>query len=523
MIFRMPLPKPEHGEDKSHFISRCIEFVMKENPDTPVDQAAAMCYTQWRNRNKTQKKNKQKKVLRKLMAKLEFYGEQKKEWDTFFDYSIKTEDGFLQLPRSTVIVGDGIYNGEYFPAEEIEKAFASMDGQPFNLDHSDKVEDEIGYILEPVYSRDTKKMSVIPILNLNTAKGKAALSFIENRRKAGKTAEVSVGVWVTISKERLNEDDEEEIPVCRDLEFDHLALVTRGACSPEHGAGIGLSDNPIIPSNFNVTFEEGINALSKITNEEIDISTDTNVYNGDNYTISTNGTWYDNIKKNDKEGDIVLKEELAKWDTKYINDLPDAAFAYIEPGGKKDEEGKTVPRSKRHLPHHNMNVKKGTEHDTVDIPHLRNALARLPQTKISEAAKKKARAHLIRHAKALGVGKYDEDEKPDTIKKEMEVDEKMAEEEVVEETTEEQPQEEEQTQPQEEETKVEEKKEDDNTIEQLKKEIEELKKQLAERKSLKKTEEKEDLEDKKTMLRKAGIEWLKKAAKQNVVLEWREN
>lgn len=485
----MPLPKPEPNETQSHFISRCIEFVMQEDPNTPIDQAAAMCYTQWRNRNKTQEKNKQKRVMRQLMAKLEFYGEHKQEWDTFFDYSVKTEDGFLQLPRSTVIVGDGMYNGEYFPAEEIEKAFASMDRQPFNLDHSDRVEDEIGYILEPVYSRDTKKMSVIPILNLNTAKGKAALSFIENRRKAGKTAEVSVGVWVTINKEKLNEDDEEEIPVCRDLEFDHLALVTRGACSPEHGAGIGLSDNPIIPSNFNVTFEEGINALSKLTEEEIDM---------------------------EKE------EELAKWDTKYINDLPDAAFAYIEPGGKKDEEGKTVPRSKRHLPHHNMNVRKGSEHDTVDIPHLRNALARLPQTKIPEAAKKKARAHLIRHAKALGVGKYSKDEEIDI--KEMEVDEKMPEEEVVEETTtEEQPQEEEQTQPQEEETKAEEKKEDDNTIKQLKKEIEELKKQLAERKSLKKTEKEEGLEDKKTMLRKAGIEWLKKAARQNVVLEWREN
>jgi len=32
--------------------------------------------------------------------------------------------------------------------------------------------------------------------------------------------------------------------------------------------------------------------------------------------------------------------EAAKWTTAYINDLPDSAFALIEPGGEKDEEAK---------------------------------------------------------------------------------------------------------------------------------------------------------------------------------------
>lgn len=45
------------------------------------------------------------------------------------------------------------------------------------------------------------------------------------------------------------------------------------------------------------------------------------------------------------------------------NDLPDSAFAYIEPGGKKDEGGKTVPRSLRHYP-------------VNDKAHARNALSR---------------------------------------------------------------------------------------------------------------------------------------------------
>jgi Escherichia/Staphylococcus phage prohead protease len=57
------------------------------------------------------------------------------------------------------------------------------------------------------------------------------------------------------------------------------------------------------------------------------------------------------------------EESRAQLSAAEINDLPDSAFAYIEPGGKKDDEGKTVPRSLRHYPVH-------------DEPHAQNALAR---------------------------------------------------------------------------------------------------------------------------------------------------
>jgi hypothetical protein len=86
----------------------------------------------------------------------------------------------------------------------------------------------------------------------------------------------------------------------------------------------------------------------------------------------------------------------AEWTTSYINNLDDDAFAYIEPGGKKDEEGKTVPRSIRHLPY------KDTNGD-VDLPHLRNALARLSQTSLPASAKSEARAKLVAAAKKAGI------------------------------------------------------------------------------------------------------------------------
>lgn len=64
--------------------------------------------------------------------------------------------------------------------------------------------------------------------------------------------------------------------------------------------------------------------------------------------------------------------DKATWTTAYVNDLPDSAFLHVEEGDK-DGEGKTTPRSKRHLPYK-------TAEGNVDLPHLRNAISRLSQS-----------------------------------------------------------------------------------------------------------------------------------------------
>jgi len=87
--------------------------------------------------------------------------------------------------------------------------------------------------------------------------------------------------------------------------------------------------------------------------------------------------------------------------TAQINDLPDAAFAIVKPGGSKDDDGKTVPRSLRVFPHHRSNVKDPSEHSSLDVPHLRNALARLSQADLTAEERAKVKAHLEAHADAV--------------------------------------------------------------------------------------------------------------------------
>ena len=96
----------------------------------------------------------------------------------------------------------------------------------------------------------------------------------------------------------------------------------------------------------------------------------------------------------------------AVWSTAFIDDLPDSSFAYVAPGGK-EEDGKTEPRSLRHLPFKDGDGK-------VDAPHVRNALARLDQTDIPESAKAEAKKKLESAAREAGIDvadKKDEKEK----------------------------------------------------------------------------------------------------------------
>ena len=100
--------------------------------------------------------------------------------------------------------------------------------------------------------------------------------------------------------------------------------------------------------------------------------------------------------------------EKADWTTSYINDLPDSAFLYIESGGEKDRDGKTVPRTLRHWPVRN-------HQGNLDPPHIRNALARMSQTKVPLSAEQikeyqdKARALLEQTQKVTKIIEHRED------------------------------------------------------------------------------------------------------------------
>ena len=71
-----------------------------------------------------------------------------------------------------------------------------------------------------------------------------------------------------------------------------------------------------------------------------------------------------------EEGEPRAEAPEGEWDAEYVDALPDESFAYIEPGGEKDAEGKTVPRELRHFPVRDAD-------GNVSLPHVEEALAAL--------------------------------------------------------------------------------------------------------------------------------------------------
>jgi hypothetical protein len=88
----------------------------------------------------------------------------------------------------------------------------------------------------------------------------------------------------------------------------------------------------------------------------------------------------------------------ARWSGKHKRSLPDSSFLYVEPGGQSIIEGGkrvTIPRKLRHFPYRDSA-------GNIDLPHLRNAIARIPQSNhISQSQKTalqaKARSLLAEH------------------------------------------------------------------------------------------------------------------------------
>jgi hypothetical protein len=131
------------------------------------------------------------------------------------------------------------------------------------------------------------------------------------------------------------------------------------------------------------------------------------------YCKALDGLISSDIPENSKQ----FENTKEAWTRNYINALEDLCFAFVEKTGKKDDSGLTIPKTARHLPHHPKDGGATGTGGTVDLPHLRNALARVgqvrptatdfPRADLIEIAKD----HLIAHAKNMGVGEYGEDNK----------------------------------------------------------------------------------------------------------------
>lgn len=162
------------------------------------------------------------------------------------------------------------------------------------------------------------------------------------------------------------EDGEDEMTELYDAQVPRLDLVGKGA----NGMPFLIAKNAQGPTGlFDPGYVRGLLAKSEPTSQPQEA-----------VTLSGSPTAIAEVMGKIHAAAVATADVAkAEASTATMNDRPDSDFAYIEPGGHKDEEGRTVPRSLRHFP-------------VYDAAHVRNALSRAPQSPFGDKAMPKIRA-----------------------------------------------------------------------------------------------------------------------------------
>lgn len=137
-----------------------------------------------------------------------------------------------------------------------------------------------------------------------------------------------------------------------------MAQVLEGLTDDFGMLAYNISCNPMI--------EDKAGALAKLAQEYQEMMTTYTAHETNEETVGEEIE--DHFIEDEDYKELSALEKAVNWVKAKITNqgsLPDSAFLYIEPGGKK-EGGKTTPNSLRHLP-------------VPDKAHIRNAISRLSQ------------------------------------------------------------------------------------------------------------------------------------------------
>lgn len=138
--------------------------------------------------------------------------------------------------RVRMLVGDGVYNGDLYPSEDIRRAAPTMTGRPVTLNHSeDDVLDVVGKVADVAWDSATKTLVGVVELLPGAPKYLQAKSLIDSMLAAGSVPNVSIEADAPKTLEVVNG---ERRTVRRVQQFLALSFVRVGACNDNAGCGV---------------------------------------------------------------------------------------------------------------------------------------------------------------------------------------------------------------------------------------------------------------------------------------------
>jgi hypothetical protein len=118
------------------------------------------------------------------------------------------------LRISGIAISEGVWNGIFYPAEELEKSYLGLGGKPLRIDHSTSTRDIVGKVIKSTWVAPKKWVEFEAIVTDGDIIQKLLNNLIDS---------VSVGVLI-------DNVEENGVQVARNLEFKELSLVDDPAC-----------------------------------------------------------------------------------------------------------------------------------------------------------------------------------------------------------------------------------------------------------------------------------------------------
>lgn len=229
----MPLPKPKKEETQREFISRCMADATVRNDFSSDSQRAAVCYSQWRGKNKTN------------LQSIHAHSEAMLRYEMF--------NGKKHVVVPVVMMVEGVHHGltggpTFYPAEELSKFpeawnnrpvpvfHPTEEGAPVSCNSPDVLQEwTVGYLFNTTFDDGKLKSEAW----IDVERCSAMYPTLYSSIIAGEPIEVSTGMYVDEDFTEGVWNGESYTAIARNIRPDHLAFLpgSRGACSWQDGCG----------------------------------------------------------------------------------------------------------------------------------------------------------------------------------------------------------------------------------------------------------------------------------------------
>ncbi len=253
------MPTVKEGESEKDFVSRCIPVVLKEGTAKDQSQAAAICHSMYRNKDKKEESSEYIEFTFDAELILEERELPPANADEFEDVS-EGEAGPKTEKTWTVVAatGDKIKKGTFMPASTLEASVDKWEGTLHDINHMGTTHSMldprsdirffVGYHDNVSYDAESKSLRMRLTVDENTMYGNTWKSFVNLCSKAGKVPNVSVSVLGRVKYMKAKDlpegvdaseyGEEEMVPYFEEIIPRAVSTVLQGAWSEKDGCGI---------------------------------------------------------------------------------------------------------------------------------------------------------------------------------------------------------------------------------------------------------------------------------------------